>query len=269
MHHNSADVVTMLIVISPAKTLDYESPATVSDHSSPDFLDRSQLLVDELRELTPPQVSELMGISAKLGDLNFGRYLEWGLPFTPSNAKQAVLAFKGDVYTGLEAETLSRDDLLWAQDHLRILSGLYGLLRPLDLMQPYRLEMGTKFANSRGKNLYEFWGSTITDALNVALAKEAQPVLINLASNEYFKSVNRSRLAAEIITPVFKDLKGGKYKIISFFAKKARGMMTGYIIRNRIADPEQIKQFDVGGYAYNPAMSSASEWVFTRAEGAE
>jgi len=259
----------MLIVISPAKTLDYETPPVVADHSMPGFLSQSRELIEQLRQLTPPQVSELMGISDKLGDLNFGRFLEWSQPFTPDNAKQAVLAFKGDVYTGLEAEKLSRDELLWAQDHLRILSGLYGLLRPLDLMQPYRLEMGTKFANTRGKNLYEFWGSTITDALNEVMAREKHPVLINLASNEYFKSVAPKKLNAEIITPVFKDMKGGKYKIISFFAKKARGMMTGYIIRNRITDPEQIKEFDLGGYSYNPAMSSSREWVFVRAEGAE
>jgi uncharacterized protein len=259
----------MLVVISPAKTLDYDSPSTVADHSLPDFLAQSQQLIDELRQLTPPQVSELMDISVKLGDLNFGRYLEWRQPFTPDNAKQAVLAFKGDVYTGLQAETLSRKDLLWAQKHLRILSGLYGLLRPLDLMQAYRLEMGTRFANSKGKNLYEFWDTTITDALNQVLATEKKPVLINLASEEYFKSVQPKKLNAEIITPVFKDMKGGKYKIISFFAKKARGMMTGYIIRNRLTNPDQIKNFDLAGYRYNPAMSSAREWVFVRAEGGE
>ena len=254
----------MLVVISPAKTLDYETPPTLRDSSQPDFLDQSAQLIDELRELSPPQVSELMGISAKLGDLNFGRFLEWSKPFTPKNAKQAVLAFKGDVYTGLDAESLSQDDLLWAQDHLRILSGLYGLLRPLDLMQPYRLEMGTKFANQGGANLYEFWGTRITDALNDCLSGEEAPVLVNLASNEYFKSVKPKKLAAEVITPVFKDWKGGKYKVISFYAKKARGMMTRFIIRNRLTDQEGLKQFDEAGYSYNAAMSSAKEWVFTR-----
>lgn len=254
----------MLIVISPAKTLDFETPPTIGDFSIPDFLDQSETLVGELRGMTPPQLSELMGISAKLGDLNFGRFLEWSQPFTTDNAKQAVLAFKGDVYSGLQAESLSKKELNWAQKHLRILSGLYGLLRPLDLMQPYRLEMGTRFVNSRGKNLYEFWGSTITDALNEVLARDKHPVLINLASNEYYKSVQPERLGAEIITPVFKDWKGGKYKIISFYAKRARGLMTGFIIRNRITDPEQIKTFDDEGYSYNPAMSSAGEWVFVR-----
>jgi cytoplasmic iron level regulating protein YaaA (DUF328/UPF0246 family) len=255
----------MLIVISPAKTLDFATPATTAEHSLPDFLPQAETLIKGLRKLSPPQVAELMGISAKLGDLNFGRYLEWSRPFTPDNAKQALLAFKGDVYTGLEADTLSAEDLAWAQDHLRILSGLYGLLRPLDLIQPYRLEMGTRFATARGDNLYQFWDGRITKALNGVLAAEPQPVLVNLASNEYFKAVQPAKLAAEIITPVFKDWKGGKYKIISFFAKKARGMMAGYIIRNRIVEPEQLKDFADGGYRYNPAMSSAREWVFIRA----
>lgn len=254
----------MLMVISPAKTLDFETAATTSEYSIPDFLDDSALLIEQLRTLSPPQVSELMGISDKLGDLNFGRYLNWQRNFTPDNAKPALLAFKGDVYTGLDAEGLSKADLKWAQQHLRILSGLYGLLRPLDLMQPYRLEMGTKLANGRGKNLYDFWGNKITDTLNQLQAKETLPILINLASNEYFKSVQEKKLEAEIITPVFKDWKGDKYKIISFYAKKARGLMAAYIIRNRIDDVEQIKGFDSEGYVYNPAMSSASEWVFTR-----
>ncbi len=257
----------MLIVISPAKTLDYETPATTASNTLPDYLEDSAELITQLRTLSPPEVSSLMGISAKLGDLNFGRFLNWQPDFTPENAKQALLAFKGDVYTGLDAESLSEDALLWAQHHLRILSGLYGLLRPLDLMQPYRLEMGTKFTNSRGKNLYEFWGHKITDGLNQVIKNENTDLLINLASNEYFKSVKPGKLNADIITPVFKDWKNGKYKIISFYAKKARGFMSRYMIENKIEDPEKIKQFDVGGYAYQPAMSSAREWVFTR-EGA-
>jgi len=256
----------MLIVISPAKTLDYETPATTDLHTTPEFLDRSEALIKDLRKLSPPQVSELMGISTKLGDLNFGRYLDWSLPFTPANAKQAVLAFKGDVYTGLQAQTLTKKELKWAQDHLRILSGLYGLLRPLDLMQPYRLEMGTRFGVGKAANLYEFWGDRITESLNEILAKQRKPVLINLASEEYFKSVRPQKLTADIITPVFKDMKGGKYKIISFYAKKARGMMAGYIIRNQLKDVEDIKQFDSAGYRYNAAMSSAREWVFIRDE---
>jgi len=254
----------MLVVISPAKTLDYETPASTTSFSIPDYLDESAELIDGLRQLSPPEVSELMGISAKLGDLNFGRYLNWQREFTQENAKQSVLAFKGDVYTGLDAENLSEEQLQWAQGHLRILSGLYGLLRPLDLMQAYRLEMGTKFSNTRGKNLYEFWGNKITEGLNRELKKENSQILINLASNEYFKSVKPSNLNAEIITPVFKDWKNNKYKIISFYAKKARGFMSRYIIEHKIEDPEKIKQFDVVGYVYNPAMSSAREWVFTR-----
>ena len=259
----------MLMVISPAKTLDFETLPTTSEHTTPDFLDDSAQLIEQLREMSPHQVSELMKISDKLGSLNFDRYLSWDKNFTPDNAKQALLAFKGEVYTGLDAGSMSVADLQWAQDHLRILSGLYGLLRPLDLMQPYRLEMGTKLANSRGKDLYQFWGSQITDALNQQQADETLPVLVNLASNEYFKSVQSKQLAAEIITPVFKDWKGDKYKIISFYAKKARGLMVAYIVNNRLDDVEQIKKFDSQGYAYNPAMSSAREWVFTREAAAQ
>ncbi|HLS99275.1 MAG: peroxide stress protein YaaA [Porticoccaceae bacterium] len=261
----------MLIVISPAKTLDYDSPIKVRDHSQPDFLDDAEALIGELRALSPPEVSTLMGISDKLGALNAGRYQDWTRPFTEANARQAILAFKGDVYTGLAADRLDARDLKWAQKHLAILSGLYGLLKPLDLMQPYRLEMGTPFANRRGKNLYEFWGERITLALNQRLARDkpGQRVLINLASQEYFKAVIPQKLDAEIITPVFKDWKGGQYKIISFHAKKARGMMAGHIIRQRLTDPEAIKGFDGGGYRYNPAMSSPREWVFLRDGGDE
>ena len=256
----------MLIVISPAKTLDYDTPLKIRTHSQPDFLDDAEILIEELRHLDPPDISSLMSISDKLGALNHGRYQDWQRPFTPDNARQALLAFKGDVYTGLEAETLTAADLKWAQKHLRILSGLYGLLKPLDLMQPYRLEMGTRFANSRGKDLYQFWGQRITDALNGELARARHPVLINLASNEYFKAVNPKALTAEVITPVFKDRKGDQYKIVSFYAKKARGMMTGHIIRNRLTDPETLKTFDDGGYRYNAAASTANEWVFLRDE---
>lgn len=259
----------MLMVISPAKTLDFETPAVTSIHTRPDFLNEAETLIEELRALSPPQVSELMGISDKLGDLNFGRYLNWSRPFNTKNSKQALLAFKGDVYTGLDAEHMTEKQLEWAQDHLRILSGLYGLLRPLDLMQAYRLEMGTRFANSAGKDLYTFWGDKITDALNAELISEKNPVLLNLASQEYFKSVQTAQLKAKVITPVFKDWKGGKYKIISFYAKKARGLMSAYIIKNRITKVEKIKQFDSDGYEYNEAMSSTGEWVFTREGAAE
>jgi uncharacterized protein len=254
----------MLTVISPAKTLDYETPSTTADFTMPAYLEDSKALIDELQQLSPPKVSELMGISAKLGDLNFGRYLNWQPKFTTSNSKQALLAFKGDVYTGLAAESLSEADLQWAQQHLRILSGLYGLLRPLDLMQPYRLEMGTRLANPRGADLYQFWGRKITDGLNAELAAMSRPVLLNLASNEYFRAVQPGLLNADIVTPVFKDWKNGKYKIISFYAKKARGLMSRYLIQQRIDDPEDIKAFDLGGYAFQSTMSSAREWVFTR-----
>ncbi len=254
----------MLLVISPAKNLDYETPVKTKQKTQPDFLEDAQELIDELRELAPQDISKLMSISDKLGVLNYDRYQQWTTPFTEDNAKQAVLAFNGDVYTGLDANSFKSDELTFAQKHLRILSGLYGLLRPLDLMQPYRLEMGTKFANPRGKDLYQFWGETITDALNKQLKTVKSDVLINLASNEYFKSVKPKALNAEIITPVFKDWKGDKYKIISFYAKKARGLMAAYIIKNKITVAEQNKGFDSEGYIFNEAMSTAKEWVFTR-----
>jgi uncharacterized protein len=254
----------MLLVISPAKNLDYETPAKTKQKSEPDFLDDAQELIDDLRELAPQDISKLMSISDKLGVLNYDRYQQWKIPFTEDNAKQAVLAFNGDVYTGLDANSFKADEYKFAQKHLRILSGLYGLLRPLDLMQPYRLEMGTKFANKRGKDLYQFWGETITEALNKQLKTVKSEALINLASNEYFKSVKAKSLNAEIITPVFKDWKGDKYKIISFYAKKARGLMAAYIIKNKLTDAEQIKAFDSEGYSFNEAMSTSKEWVFTR-----
>lgn len=254
----------MLMVISPAKTLDFETKPKTKVATTPDFLEQSQQLIDELRELSPADISALMSISDKLGVLNYDRYASWEQPFTADNAKQAVLAFKGDVYTGLDAENFSSADFKFAQKHLRILSGLYGLLRPLDLIQPYRLEMGTKFANQGGSNLYQFWGEQLTDAINAQLKKTKSEVLVNLASNEYFKSLQPKGINAEIITPVFKDLKNGNYKIISFYAKKARGLMSAYAIKHHITDAEQLKKFDVEGYRYNKAMSSATEWVFTR-----
>ena len=254
----------MLTVISPAKTLDYETPVKIKLHTTPDYLDQSGLLIDELRRLAPQDVSALMGISDKLGTLNYDRFQAWQVPFTPDNAKPAALAFKGDVYSGLQAESLNLNDFKFAQKHLRILSGLYGLLRPLDLMQPYRLEMGTKFANSRGKDLYAFWGNKVSDALNRQLQSIKADTLINLASNEYFKVVKPKQLHCEVITPVFKDRKGDTYKVISFFAKKARGMMSAHIIKNRITEPKQIKKFKGDGYRYNAALSDRGQWVFTR-----
>ncbi len=256
----------MLFVISPAKTLDFDSPLATRTHTQPRLLKDSAQLIDALRKLSPPQVSSLMGISDKLGFLNAERFHDWQLPFTPGNARQAILAFKGDVYTGMAAETFRQADFTFAQKRLRILSGLYGLLRPLDLIQPYRLEMGTPFNNARGRNLYQFWGDTITRLLNEDLAEQKSRVLINLASNEYFQAVNPRELQAEIITPVFKDGKNGRYKVISFFAKKARGMMSAYLIRGRHKTPEAIKDFDLGGYAFSEEDSSAREWVFLRDE---
>ena len=256
----------MLHLISPAKTLDFATPPKTTEFTQPQFLDHSQELIKDLRQLSPLQVSKLMAISEKLGELNAQRFLEWQTPFTPHNAKQAVLAFKGDVYTGMDAGKFSKANFAFAQQHLRILSGLYGLLRPLDLIQPYRLEMGTGFANARGKNLYHFWGDIITDQLNQELDTQKERVLVNLASNEYWSAVNTKKLHAEVITPVFKDSKNGQYKIISFFAKKARGMMSAYIIQNKLKKVEAIKSFDVAGYRYDESMSSPKEWVFLREE---
>ncbi|WP_086929323.1 peroxide stress protein YaaA [Agarilytica rhodophyticola] len=254
----------MLIVLSPAKNLDYESALPTRKHTKAALLADAQELIEQLKPLAPHELSALMGISDKLGQLNFDRNQQWQLPFSMANARQALFAFKGDVYVGLDAYDFSEEDISFAQDHLRILSGLYGLLKPLDLMQPYRLEMGTRFENNRGKDLYQFWGDLITEQLNKQLKKLKQNQLVNLASNEYFKSVNNAALNAEIITPVFRDWKNDKYKIISFFAKKARGLMSAYIIKNKITDVAQIKGFDWEGYSYSEELSSSSEWVFTR-----
>jgi hypothetical protein len=256
----------MLTVISPAKTLDFETAPTTRRSTRPQFLERAAELVKEARELSPGDLRELMGVSDKIAELNHRRFMNWSEPFTLDNAKQAILAFKGDVYTGLEAETLSAGQLQFAQQHLRILSGLYGLLRPLDLMQPYRLEMGIRFATPGGKNLYEFWGDSLTRALNTQLGKSGSRVLVNLASNEYFKSLQPDALDGEIITPVFKDLKGGRYKVISFYAKKARGQMARYIIDNELNEPDGLRRFRRDGYRYNKAESTAREPVFTRDE---
>ncbi|MFV3327824.1 peroxide stress protein YaaA [Pseudomonas sp. NY15372] len=254
----------MLTVISPAKTLDYDTPPVTQRFTLPQYLDDSQELITQLREFTPAQISELMHLSDKLAGLNAARFGSWTPDFTPANAKQALLAFKGDVYTGLDAESLSEDDFTYAQGHLRMLSGLYGLLRPLDLMQPYRLEMGTKLANARGKDLYAFWGTRISEWLNQALADQGDDVLLNLASNEYFSAVKRSALNARVIDVDFKDLKNGQYKIISFYAKKARGMMSRFVIQERIDDPEQLKRFDVQGYYYSAEQSKQDHLVFLR-----
>lgn len=252
----------MIILLSPAKSLDFESKLPTDTHSQPAFLDDSQQLIDQLRKLTPPDIESLMKISQKLADLNFGRFLNWQAPFTLDNARPAALAFTGDVYQGFDAASMNEKDYDFAQKHVGILSGLYGLLKPMDLIQPYRLEMGTKFVNNRGKNLYEFWGDKITDAIN----QQETKTVVNLASNEYFKAVNKKRLQATLVTPVFKDYKNGQYKIISFYAKKARGLMTAYAIKNRINEVEKLKSFDSDGYYFSPEQSKANEWVFLRDE---
>ncbi|MDH4570920.1 peroxide stress protein YaaA [Pseudomonas sp. BN414] len=259
----------MLLVISPAKTLDYETPPVTSRFTQPEFLDHAQELIQQLRELSPAQIAELMHLSDKLAGLNVARYGSWHPDFTPDNAKQALLAFKGDVYTGLNAEDFVDADFDFAQQHLRMLSGLYGLLRPLDLMQPYRLEMGTKLANARGKDLYAFWGERISGWLNEALAAQGDDILLNLASNEYFSSVKRKALSARIIDTEFKDLKNGQYKIISFYAKKARGLMARYVIKERLKDPEGLKDFNYQGYRYSAEHSKPDSLVFLRDEPQE
>lgn len=260
----------MILVISPAKALDYETPPTTATFTQPDFLDHAAELIEVLREKSPAQIAELMSLSDQLSSLNVARYASWSRPFAPDNAKQALLAFDGDVYEGLDAKSLADDDLAWAQDHLRILSGLYGVLRPLDLMQAYRLEMGTRLANPRGKNLYEFWGERITDELNRLLAREEEAgrerVLVNLASDEYFKSVKPKKLNGRIVTPVFEDWKGGRYKIISFYAKRARGLMSRYVITRRIDEVEALQGFDAEGYAFAADASDADTLVFRRRE---
>ena len=253
----------MLIVISPAKTLDFETLPVTQEFSEPDYLEQSALLIEKLKSYSVIDIASMMNLSDKLAGLNLARYQTWQLPFNLDNAKQAVLAFKGDVYTGLDAETLDQQGFNFAQTHLRILSGLYGILRPLDLMQPYRLEMGTKLVNKKGKDLYQFWGSQLREAIESETALE-DGVLINLASNEYFKALQAKQLNVRIITPVFKDLKNGQYKIISFYAKKARGLMTRYIIDQQINEPEQIKNFDSDGYRFSAELSKGDDWVFTR-----
>ncbi len=254
----------MLVVISPAKSLDYETPFKTRKFTQAEFLDDSSELIAQLRQFSPAQVSSLMSISPSLGALNQERFNSWQQPFDTDNARQALFAFKGDVYIGLDAYSLTSDDIRFAQDHLRILSGLYGLLRPLDLIQAYRLEMGTSLKNARGNTLYDFWGEKITEALNAQLTGKNNAVLVNLASNEYFRAVKPKQLTAEVISPVFKDYKNGQYKIISFFAKKARGLMSAYIIKNRLKKAEDLLSFDSDGYRYSEQDSKPGVPVFLR-----
>lgn len=254
----------MLMVVSPAKDLDYQTAAPAVEVTMPALLADSAELMQVCRTLTPLQLSELMHISDKLAGLNAARFAQWQLPFNTENAKAALFAFNGDVYQGLAATTLQPADLAYAQQHLRILSGLYGVLRPFDLMQPYRLEMGTKLHNSRGKDLYQFWGSIVTDNLNQQLEQVQASVLLNLASQEYFKAVKPKLLAKPVLDVQFKDFKNGDYKIISFFAKKARGLMARYVLEQRIDQVEGLKDFALEGYQFSPAQSSSAQLVFLR-----
>lgn len=254
----------MLFLLSPAKSLDYDTPAGDVPHTQPLFTKQSAELIKILREYSPQQISELMDLSDQLAGLNVARYQAWSPKFTAKNSKQAVLAFNGDVYEGLEAKTLKAEDLAWAQEHMCILSGLYGVLRPLDWMQPYRLEMGTALENAKGKSLYKFWGTQIADYLNGRQANEKAPVVVNLASQEYFKAVDTKALKARVIECVFEDWKGGKYKVISFLAKRARGLMARYAATKRVATPRQLEKFNLEGYAFDAAASEADRLVFRR-----
>jgi len=254
----------MLITLSPSKGQDFETPALSKTYSKPQALKDSELLIKELRKIRRQDIQQLMSVSENIAKLNTDRYKSFKTPFTPKNAKQAIFAFKGDVYSGIDIEQYSEADLDYAQNHLRILSGLYGCLRPLDLIQPYRLEMKTKLHNVRGENLYQFWGDRITDELNKALEKQKQPVLVNLASNEYFKSVKPKQLNGRLLNINFKETRDGKTRVVAIFAKRARGMMTDYILRNRIEKPEDIKKFRQGGYRFRKELSDDKQWTFER-----
>ena len=254
----------MLITLSPSKGQDFETASLSSAYTKPADLKDSELLIKELRKIKSKKLQEMMLISENIANLNVERYKTFKTPFTKKNAKQAIFAFKGDVYGGLELESFNEDDYAYAQDHLRILSGLYGCLRPMDLIQPYRLEMKTKLKNERGDNLYQFWGDHITRSLNKELKKQKEPVLVNLASNEYFKSVKPKLLDGRLLNINFKETKEGKTRVVAIFAKRARGMMTDYIIRNRVEKPEDIKKFKLAGYKFNKALSDDKQWTFER-----
>lgn len=254
----------MLAILSPAKTLDYDTPVPDLPLTKPDFLPRTKALIGILRDLSPQEVGSLMGISDKLAALNVARYADWSPRFTDKNSRAAILAFMGDVYEGMQAQTFSAADHDYAQQHLRILSGLYGLLRPLDRLQPYRLEMGTALANPAGRNLYAFWGDTLAQALNQALAEQGDELLVNLASDEYNKAALTKALQARVITPQFREEKDGQFKMVSFYAKRARGLMASYMVKNRLDDAEALKDFRVDGYAFNKKLSKGDTLVFTR-----
>jgi len=252
----------MLLLISPAKSFDFNSSVPTQNYSEPLFMEESERLIKKMRSFSQKQLSELMKLSPELSALNVDRYQQWSTNPKRENTKQAVLAFNGEVYKGLNANEMSEEDLLFTQKHLRILSGLYGVLRPLDLMQPYRLEMGTKLKYYSYNNLYQFWGDKITNQINIDL--EHEKTLVNLASTEYYKSVKEPKLKGNVITPIFKDFKNGTYKIVMMYAKHARGAMTNFIIKNRITDPELMKSFSTNGYTYDPNESNDSNWVYTR-----
>ncbi|MBV1901747.1 MAG: peroxide stress protein YaaA [Kordiimonadaceae bacterium] len=254
----------MLIVLSPAKKLDFESENLRADDSVPALLSETRKLMAVAKTLKSEDLKAMMGISDKLAELNVARFKAFKTPFTPGNARPALDAFQGDVYVGLDAKSMDDDARVFANQTVRILSGLYGVLCPLDLMQAYRLEMGIKFGTDRGRTLYAFWGELISKQLNKALAGQANPVLVNLASNEYFKAIDKKALKADIITPVFQDVKDGKARVVSFLAKKARGMMTRYAIDKRIEEVESLKDFTGGGYSFKPALSDEAKWVFQR-----
>jgi cytoplasmic iron level regulating protein YaaA (DUF328/UPF0246 family) len=257
----------MIILLSPAKTLDYETPCSAKTATNPRMLKKSAELVDCLKKYSPKKITALMGVSDKIAELNVERYNQWQVPFTKKNSKQAIYAFRGDVYNGFDVDTLKGKEIDFAQKHLRVLSGLYGLLRPLDLMQPYRLEMGTKLnVSQKNKNLYQFWDTDITDLINEDLDHHKKRLVINLASNEYFKSVKPKLLDSDVITPGFKDLKGGKYKVVSFWAKVARGQMARYIVQKQLKNIQHLKNYDVDGYRFNESLSDldTQQWIFTR-----
>ena len=254
----------MLTIISPSKTLDYQSPLITQKHTLPQFISYSEKLITDCKKLTVDDLTKLMSISPKLAEINHERFQNWHSDFNLNNARQAILAFKGDVYEGLNVEDFNDNDLQFAQSHLRILSGLYGVLRPLDLIQPYRLEMGIRLKNGNNSNLYQFWGDHLTDHLNKELSKSTHPTLINLASNEYFKAIKAKQLKATIIQPIFLDQSKGEYKVISFYAKKARGLMSRYIIKNGIDKSNDIKDFNLSGYQFDSKRSTELDWYFIR-----
>lgn len=259
----------MLAILSPAKTLDFDGPLLTEIHSQPDFLSEADELIQSLRGYGEPELEVLMEISPKLAALNAQRYRDWHTPFSLDNARAALLAFKGDVYNGFALESFEEDDFRYAQSHLRILSGLFGLLKPMDLIQPYRLEMGTPLANSSGKDLYEFWRERLTAKLEEDVEGSGTRVLVNLASKEYSQAIDLDALGAEVITPMFKDWKNGTFRFITIFGKQARGAMADYLVRNRVEDLEALRAFDGMGYAFDPELSEGDRWVFTRRQDAE